>query len=304
MEMYVIDAGKSFFKTKIKGVHKKFPNRIIKNTEGFKSLNPFTKEVVFNGEEYLIGEGLHDVKGNYSSNKITQDNEIIIYTVIAEQVQDNEKMILVTGLPNSHYKQDVVQSVKEKYLGQKEITVNNITKKFTISKVIVIPENMHVGTYAEKNVISFDFGFRNFAYNHIIDSKMQLNLCKNNELGISHFKNMLIDTFSSRFLDLNFNMEIITDEFIKNGLRGHELESKQLIKSVARKYLIQLRKDMESSGIQFNVFDKMVIRGGGTELITIEQLLSVFPNFENRIVKEGGEFRNVDVFEIVAKGVV
>lgn len=301
-----VDCGKNCVKVKSGKVKFKFENLVLQDNSVKKPSNDNSFEVVVD-DRYLVGDKVNALK-DYTSNKVTEFNRIAIYTAIAktlEKLNVTEKVAikLVTGLPNEHYTESNVINLKQLLCNDISMMLNDTAVEFEIKQndLLVITENYSVDYEDTPKTLLLDLGYRNVNANTLEYGNMLQEHMKHSELGVHVLKSKIADGLQKQNNNY-YNIKDISDNIVVNGLPNNS-ESEKFISNGKTIYLEELRNDLISKGLKLDTFNKMALRGGGTKLITLEQLKKSFPNFnsDNAIVVEGDEYKNVEIFEAVAK---
>ena len=138
--MIQIDTGKHTTKAMLGNKKIKFDSKIDLGKAQFEN----SDTVVFEGEEYIVGEEASTYDMSLSKN--TAHHKLLIYTAIGKLVEDESKIDLVVGTPlrlffNETEKQDYIDSISNDGMPI-SISVNGNKKYFSIRKVIIAPESL------------------------------------------------------------------------------------------------------------------------------------------------------------------
>lgn len=298
-----VDAGKNSVKVKCGKTRFKFENLVLKNESMKKPSNDNSFEVMLEGDRFVVGDKVNTLK-DFTSNKIIESNRVSIYTAIAKVLSDKEvdsaSIELVTGLPNEHYtsrnEEELINLLARKDI---EIEVNGEIKSFSIDDMLILPENYSVDYEDIPRTLLIDLGYRNANLNLLEYGDMVQSYMKHSEKGILELKSRIAEELELEYKN-HFEIDDITDYIIQNGL-PHNEKSKEYIQRGISRYFKELINEIESKGIKIATVNNIALRGGGTELVKLEHLESVFPSHyaAGSISIEGNEFKNVNIFEEV-----
>jgi len=300
-----VDAGKNCVKICHNQKVSKFENSVLDSDYEKKPSNGNSFEVIYQEKRYLVGDKVNSLK-DYSSNKINNQNKIAIYTAIANVIASQKAEIevqLVTGLPNEHYNEKNEEDLKDLLQGEINLRINNKEVKFSLKKdnILVMPECYSVDYVETPRTLLVDLGYRNANLNLLEYGNMISRHMKHSELGMHVFKTCIAEEFERKYRN-NFKLQDITDYIVINGL-PHDADSLELIRKGTIKYLTQLNNEMESKDFNLKTVNKLVFRGGGTNLIKKEHFEEVYPQYvkSNNLLIEGDEYKNVKIFSEVAE---
>lgn len=298
-----IDAGKNSVKVKTGETKFKFENLVLQDESMKKPSNENSFEVNLQGKRYVVGDKVSTLK-DFTSNKIIESNKVSIYTAIAEVLKannvDGASIKLITGLPNEHYTNKNEEELSKMLMDDNiQVEINGVIKKFSISDILILPENYSVDHEESPRTLLIDLGYRNANLNLLEYGDMIQSYMKHSEKGIVELKSRIAEELESEYKN-HFEIDDITDYIVQNGL-PHNEKSKVAIEKGISKYFKELVNEIESKGIKIATINKIAIRGGGTKLINLKHLEKVFPNhFANdSILIEGDEFKNVTIFDEV-----
>lgn len=298
-----IDAGKNSVKVKTGETKFKFENLVLQDESMKKPSNENSFEVNLQGKRYVVGDKVSTLK-DFTSNKIIESNKVSIYTAIAEVLKannvDGANIKLITGLPNEHYTNKNEEELSKMLMGDNiQVEINGVIKRFSISDILILPENYSVDHEESPRTLLIDLGYRNANLNLLEYGDMIQSYMKHSEKGIVELKSRIAEELESEYKN-HFEIDDITDYIVQNGL-PHNEKSKVAIEKGISKYFKELVNEIESKGIKIATINKIAIRGGGTKLINLKHLEKVFPNhFANdSILIEGDEFKNVTIFDEV-----
>lgn len=107
--------------------------------------------VQYKTERYFVGriaaEEAEDGAQMMTAYKAHTDTLILTLTAIHRLVQSGAQVMLVTGLPLAFHQEQDKQRMREMLMGDYEIQVNRVTKRFTIARVEVAAEGASAAWY-------------------------------------------------------------------------------------------------------------------------------------------------------------
>lgn len=298
-----IDAGKNSVKVKTCDTKFKFENLVLQDESMKKPSNESSFEVNLQDKRYVVGDKVSTLK-DFTSNKIIESNKVSIYTAIAKTLDENNledaNIKLITGLPNEHYTNKNEEELSKMLTGDNiQIDLNGVPKQFSITEILILPENYSVDHEESPRTLLIDLGYRNANLNLLEYGDMIQSYMKHSEKGIIELKSRIAEELEAEYKN-HFEIDDITDYIVQNGL-PHDEKSKVAIERGISKYFKELVNEIESKGIKIATINKIAIRGGGTKLISLKHLEKVFPNHfaSDSIIIEGDEYKNVTIFEEV-----
>ena len=202
---------------------KKFENRISIDDS---ILSGGATKVEFNGQKYLIENGVFDI----NVNKTIKDNLLVsIATLIGLSTSDT-CIDLGIGLPVNYYK--LQKTALQNLIKQNEemsVVINGDSKRFYINKCVVIPEA--VGVYYsldaeflkainKREVLIVDIGGKT-TDTCIIDSNMTIKNPSTQTIGMLNLYNNVSNLINANYPELCVKVEDVRD-ILDNGLSSFD----------------------------------------------------------------------------------
>jgi plasmid segregation protein ParM len=100
--------------------------------------------VEWNGGKWYVGEIARDESDdgiqNFLSSKVTMDTKLLGLVALHRIVKNGEEFELVTGHPIENHVPIEKEGMRNLFVGEHELTINGVYKRFTVTKGTVVPE--------------------------------------------------------------------------------------------------------------------------------------------------------------------
>lgn len=284
-----VDAGKDTTKSCMKkeGVFltKQFKSRVYNVTEDGDTLaHGNTFRVLFEGQEYLVGEG--GSEQNYSTSKIDDYNRICQYVAITQFLKEGKshEIDLMTGFPAAHYKSEKLRNEYTENIRGKDkitITVDEKNYSFKFNSINVRPEGAGITVlkpelFNEKNTLVIDIGGQNLNIVLFNDFAFDPTKMISENAGGVTVEQSLINTLSSAGIE-NMDSHLIRTVIKDKTVRGYTDQEfvKKLIQNTINKYIkSEIIEKLDKNNINYSQYDIVFI--GGTSFILKDYLQEYF----------------------------
>lgn len=109
-----------------------------------------TFKVKWKDKYYFFGLLLADTRRHMTSFTTTKSTDYFILSVLKETaLYGYDSNYLVTTTPFSRYSVEEMDLIRDRLIGEHEITINNVEYKFKIEEALVVPETI-IASYAKK----------------------------------------------------------------------------------------------------------------------------------------------------------
>lgn len=266
-------------------VHFPSKSKMKRNFYDIDSSSEHQYRVEYNGQKYLVGEGiLSDY--NFETTKNNTHHQICVYTAIANFVEkEDEKIYLIVGYPSSDFANVDQRKEYVKMLsstGDVSFILNDEEKKFKIVNVSVKPEGVamkpRVEKIGQKKVRSIDIGGENINYRFYDEKGNTLESLSLDGAGVNHLESFLktklrkfinvdlIDVDSINYLGgvTTCNLKEVKNSDLMGYNNSHEFMEDGIAEFIELKVLGGLR----AKGINLHLRgDKILFTGGGSVLL-------------------------------------
>lgn len=247
----------------------------------------------YEGENYVVGDENKSVNTNILLSKMDLTHKLALFVAIHQSVPNGARVELYVGLPihsfyNADYRKEYIEFYSD---GEVALNVNNITKTFTITNVIAMPESVgHVFNYPTNSLVGVvDIGYTTIDAAVFKDCAPILETVFSLVDGANPFKINVRDTLNKELL-LNIQAYQM-DEILLDGMYGAKSEqAKEIIHECKVSYLRKIVHEMLKHKWEIQSLP-IVFTGGGSLL-----LQEVINEYETFSVSENCIFDNLDGF--------
>jgi hypothetical protein len=302
-----------------------YPNTVeeIVQSELNKDFNLTPNDIyTYEGKDYLVGQPQFGGSGGKSSNryKSEQFKREAAFALSNLKIPQGQEIKVVTGLPaddhaNKQYQRDIIENLKGDY----EVKKGNITRRFTITDVAVIPQPM--GTllsYAftrslmqripdeeimkDWNIIDGGGGTTDVIPVSINGIGNPFTLYE----GMNDVHTALMAKFNETYPDANLRRRVKSiyqfDEMIKDKdeikLGGKIYSVKDMKTMLYEQFVQRLYKQLTNSGFDVEILNNLLTGGGGKAMYGSYK--SVFKDCEINLVSNP-QIANAEGFYIYGK---
>ena len=313
-----VDCGKADTKTSVlltlgnSIARSSFPTRVIEkpNKSCLESVNGTGETgfiVEYDGRVFAVGD-IANSDDSFTSNQNSKNDithKIATLVAISRSVNNDDAVKVVIGCPIELYSNT---TNREKYLnsilpsGRIDITVNGISKHFTIIKKLVLPESLGIlysnrGLFEDKLVGIIDIGGLNVNAAIIDNLRLVSNSCFTEKLGRRAIENEIRqyanDTYESSFSTTEINAFIRQGYITDNFDPARENTSRQFIDKSLGNHVVNIVRACSKHG--WNLRNMNLVFIGGGSILLKDKIMSAFPN---ATVVENAAFANSDGFLI------
>ncbi len=245
--------------------------------------------VEYDGKIYGVGD-IVSSDDSFTSNQNSKNDilhKISTLTAIAGSVNNDEQVNVAIGCPIEVFMSKVN---REKYLnnmlpaGRIDITINGISKHFTITKKLVLPESLGVvfarpRLFEDKYAGIIDIGGLNVNSAAVNEVQIVAEACFTEKLGRRTIEKAVKDYAEVKY-ETTFSMSEV-NTFVNKGYihdnadEEAEEESRQFIAGVLNDHLNRISKACESHG--WNLRNMNLIFIGGTSIILRDLIKEAYP---------------------------
>lgn len=270
-------------------------------------------KVDFEGQQYLLGDGVSEDYGDFNLSKESLVHKLAIYTALVELMKKanisfhNAQLHVAINAPINVYKNQHLKTSYKEYMENKSrtisIRVNEKSYMFNLSNLTICFEGMGLVYENQK-----DYSNHSSA---ILDlGGLNTTMCIFN--GIQpNFNSMIVSNLGSSSLKAKIERELVEkyglpislndlEQIIQKGYFTHFgkkiEESKSLIRKIKNNHLDSIINFGKQHGYTFNQ-DKIYFVGGGSNLLSGE-IKNAFPNASIVI---NPQFANVKSFLEIVK---
>lgn len=248
----------------------------------------------YQGKSYVVGDENKTVNTNVLLSKMDLAHKLPVLVAIHQLVPSGAEVELYVGLPiHSFYNADYKKSYVDFYQseGDVNLTVNNIRKNFTISKVIAMPESVgHVFNYPVDSLVGvIDIGYTTIDGAVFKDCAPILETVFSLVDGANPFKTMVRDQLNKELL-LNIQPYQM-DEILTKGMFGiKSAQADEIIQRCKKQYLKKIVNEMLKHSWEIQTLP-IVFTGGGS--ILLQEIIEEYETFR---VSENCIYDNLDGF--------
>lgn len=248
----------------------------------------------YEGSSYVVGDENKTVNTNILLSKMDLSHKLPVLVAIHQSVPDGATVELFVGLPihsyyNTDYRKEYVAFYQKE--GTVTLTVNNVEKTFTISKVTAMPESVgHVFNSPVDSLVGvIDIGYTTIDGAVFRDCAPILDTVFSLVDGANPFKTKVRDELNKELL-LNIQPYQM-DEILSKGMYGakHD-EAQEIIKRCQIEYLKKIVNEMLKHAWEIQSLP-IVFTGGGSIL-----LKDIIEEYETFMVSDNPVFDNLDGF--------
>lgn len=248
----------------------------------------------YQGQSYVVGDENKTINTNILLSKMDIAHKLPVLVAIHQLVPNGAEVELYVGMPihsfyNAEYRKKYVDFYQSE--GNVNLTVNNVKKTFTISKVIAMPESVgHVFNYPVDSLVGvIDIGYTTIDGAVFKDCAPILNTVFSLVDGANPFKTMVRDQLNKELL-LNIQPYQM-DEILTKGMYGAKSEQAEVIIHQCKKeYLKKIVNEMLKHSWEIQTLP-IVFTGGGSLLL--QEIIEEYETFK---VSENCIFDNLDGF--------
>jgi len=311
-----VDSGKADTKVctelngDITGSRRKFPTRVEEMTDcgGLNTLLGMGDAgfvVEYAGKIYGVGDIVNS-DYSFTSNQSSKNDiihKIATLTAIAISVDNDDQVYVAIGCPIEIFSSKVN---REDYLnnilpaGRIDITVNGISKHFTIVSKIVLPESFGIifinpKIFESKYIGIIDIGELNVNGAAMNKGMIASKACFTEKLGRRAIERAVKEYAEAKY-ETSFSMReihfFIEQGFITDNMDpAAEEESKHYIDQVMTKHIEKISKACQNRG--WDLSEMHLVFVGGTSIFLKEKIVTSFPK---AFVVDDANYANVQGF--------
>ena len=296
-----IDPGKHSTKYTYTGgdgkvVRGKFETSISMSNNLISSLGN-TKEITYDGNTYVVGEGSIG-RTSKSNSKNDLIHKICALVAVSECINNGDTVNVVIGCPIAEFRSDEKRKAYRDYMfpkGRTEMVIGNQEMYFYTGKRYVMAESTGLtiteperfkdkivgvidigglncnGSLYKSGVIVEDSYFTAKLGSNVIADKLRKDI--NNELDLSIDSNMM-------------------KQFMQQGyVTNFEEETREMFTKRYKSHIEKIKEECDGNGWELKVMDLIFI--GGTSLMLKDYILDLFPK---AYIPEDSDYTNVNGF--------
>lgn len=273
-------------------------------------INNSVFEVEYDGKVYHVGGG-EQSEFSFSHTKLLEEHKLCIYTMVANLfekarlIANGENIALSINVPLAEYldkdrrKEYVDFFIKDKKV---EITLNGVTHKFNISRVVPNYESggsllRYSHKYENETVLVMDNGGRDTTICLYNSLRPDRNYAGSFELGFNTLFNKVKQLVETR-LNLKLSNQHITDIIERKDTKTLNFEEMELVNNIIKRQFNEALLNIRGAGIDVNRIPLLIT--GGTTDIYAPFIPEAMPN-GNYNLSSTGLYDNVDGFMLQLK---